>query len=1238
MPDASTSDSEVEPPATPATNVSSGINIGAQHDVIIGGDVVGRDKITTIGYTADQVSTLLTQISATFQLKPFDGRCPYLGLDAFTEDDADRFFGRETLVSELVARVKESRFVVIAGPSGSGKSSVARAGLIHALKQGALPNSDRWLYATLTPGRDPIESLALAMSRMKSPEVGDYLRQHTEEVDALHKCAESVLTERKDQRAIIFVDQFEEVFTQVSKEDERLAFLNLLTYAATLENGRVTVLFALRSDFVSNCATYPQLNALLNQQFMQVGAMQRDELVSAIARPALQVDLRIDPDLVAQIVNDMQDEPGALPLMQFALKDLFEAQQATGGVIALTLSDYLARGGLRKALERHADAAFAQLSENEQQLARSIFSGLIEIGRGTQDTRRTATLEELVPANVNAAQINDVMQKLADARLITTDEQDHHVTVTIAHETLIEAWPWLRRLVNENREAIALQNQIAEDAQEWEKNERDTSYLYSGARLANAHEQLAAQKIVLSGFAQDFVRAGQSRQRRNQMALMAGVVAIIALLTLAVIVFSRQSSANAQLAEQNAAIAATAQANANVALARQLSSQAQSLIATRNSKQMIAILLAIRSMQVLPSSEAAQVLRNSTQGRPVAVMYQDRVVTLVAVSPDGKYVISGSEDNVVRLWEITTRKEITRMTNGSGGHLVAFSPDGKYAVLQSDDKVAYVQQITTGREIARMALDSVMTSAAFSADDRYVTLGSVATTQVWELATAKEVSRISEGTNSLAISPDGKYVALGNLDGTIYVWEVSTATKVISMVHESIVGYGIVTSVAFSPDGRYIASGSYDGTARVWEIASGKEVARMTHDSVVTSVAFSPDGRYVASGSEDSTARLWEVATGKEVARMTHDGWVKGVAFTPDGRYVVSGGNDSTIRVWEVAGEKEMARMTQGSDVRSVAFSPDGRYMAAGSWEGPLHVWEAATGREVAQMIEGGVYSLAFSPDGRYLVSGTGIGTQIWEIATKRKITHIDGSVFSVAFSPNGRYVAVGGDDKTIRVCEAATGKEVARMVPGSTVYSIAFSPDGKYVASGNFDGIVQVWETATEKEVTHVDQGSLLVASVAFSPDGKYVASGNLDYTTRVLESATGKEVARMVHDAEVNSVAFSPDGRYVVSGSRDKTVRVWEVATQTEVARMTHDGVVNSVAFSPDGRYIISGSDDDTVRLWKWQSMDLIAAACTNLPRNLTREEWKQYLGDVPYQAVCPNLPIESESMPSPQPTPAP
>ncbi|MGQ0603636.1 MAG: ATP-binding protein, partial [Anaerolineales bacterium] len=324
--------------APPSSNLGN-TPVSAGHDVHVAGDVVGRDKITTIGYSPEAVSTLLAQISATFQPRPFDGRCPYRGLQAFEAEDAEFFFGREALVAQLVARVEQSRYVVVAGPSGSGKSSLVRAGLIHALQHNRLPDSDRWGYATLVPGRNPLASLARAVSGLaRTPSAGkDIYNEGKTDATMLHEWVEIALGEGRDRRAVIFVDQFEETFTQATHEDERVAFLNLFTHAATVEGGRAIVLFALRSDFVADCATYPQLNALLNQQFLQVGAMQADELVRAIAQPALSVGLRIDPDLIAQIVNDMRGEPGALPLMQFALRDLFEARQAQGGVIALTL-------------------------------------------------------------------------------------------------------------------------------------------------------------------------------------------------------------------------------------------------------------------------------------------------------------------------------------------------------------------------------------------------------------------------------------------------------------------------------------------------------------------------------------------------------------------------------------------------------------------------------------------------------------------------------------------------------------------------------------------------------------------------------------------------------------------------------------------------------------------------------------------------------------------------------------
>jgi len=1201
------------------------IAIGGIH---IDGDASGNITIGH-GYTAEQVSVLLKQITTTFQPKPFDGRCPYKGLDVFEEEDAELFFGRERLVDDLVSRVKESRAVFIIGPSGSGKSSLVRAGLIQALKEGAIKrlHSERWMYETIKPGREPTEALALAFSRLKSPELANYFREHVAETSILHECAESVLSGRKYQRFVLFLDQFEEAFTQINREEERVTFLNWLTHAAMVENGRVIVLFAMRSDFVSNCATYPQLNSMFNQQSLQIGAMQSDELVRAIAQPALRVGLRIDPDLVAQIINDMHGEPGALPLMQFTMRDLFDSKQEQGGIIALTLEEYLQHGGIRKSLERHADASFATLDKHEQEIARSIFSGLIEIGRGAQDTSRTALFDELIPANTNQTDVQAVVHKLADARLITTDEQAGKDTVMISHEKLIDAWPWLKKLVNENREVIALQNEIASDAKEWQDHKRDPSYLYSGARLVNAREQLEARKLVLSGTAYEFVRAGVARQKRSQTAVIGSIAAVIVLLTAAVIIF--------------ASLTRVAQRESQIALARQLAAQAQAITATNNSKQMTAVLLATYSMNIFPSSEAAQVLLNrdlsafpisrmthdrdvsfiafspdgkqvvsgswdntarvweAFTGREVARMTHDNFVVSVAFSPDGKYIVSGSWDKTARVWEMATGNEVARMTHDGAVVSVAFSPDGKHVVSGSRDNTARVWEVFTGREVARMTHDNLVVSVAFSPDGKYIVSGSWdKTARVWEMATGNEVARVthSDKVRSVAFSPDGKYVASGSEDRTVRVWKADTGQETARLTHDH-----WVTSVAFSPDGKYIVSGNLDNTSRVWETATGKEIARMTHDDAVVSVDFSPDSTYVVSGSDDRTARVWEAATGREIARMTHDGVVHSVAFSQSGKYVVSGSGDKTARVWEASEGKEVARVIHDSMVTSVAFSPDGNYVVSGSGDDTsgkyvfsgsggrtIRVWEAATGIEIAHMThDGPVTSVAFSPDANYVVSGSWDWTaRVWEVSTGQEIarmTYFRGGVSSVAFSPDGRYVISGSDDKTARVWEALTGKEVGRMTHDGRVYRIAFSPDGRYVVSGGEDQTARVWEATTGKEIARMTHNNV-VLSVAFSPDSKYVVSGSGDGTTRVWEATTGKAVAR-VGDASngwVWDVAFSPDGKYVVSEGFG-TVRVWESSTGNVVARMIHDRVVNSVAFSRDGKYLISGSNDNTARVWE-------------------------------------------------------
>jgi hypothetical protein len=393
--------------------------------------------------------------------------------------------------------------------------------LFHALREGTrVENSDRWLLTTMQPKGNPIEQLAQAIERLtKTPGTGDPLRQNSQENPlALHQQAETLLSEDPSQRFVLLVDQFEELFTQTKDAAVRQTFINLLTEAAQAEDSRCRILISLRSDFVSNCASHEQLRELISQQFQLVGAMAPRDLAKAITLPALEVGAEIDPKLVSQIIADMKGSPDALPLMSFALRDLFEAEKSKKGEpMDLTLPEYVQRGGLEKALEEHANKVFNNFTDEQKEIAKNIFSKLIEVGQGRVDTRRTATFAELVPTGSSATAVTTVLSGLADVRLVTTSDLgvvegqpvstgSQEATVTIAHEKMIDAWPWLRTLVDENRDLIALQNQINNDAKAWAK-EQDKGYLYRGAPLAKMKARLAELKSGLNELAETFIQA-----------------------------------------------------------------------------------------------------------------------------------------------------------------------------------------------------------------------------------------------------------------------------------------------------------------------------------------------------------------------------------------------------------------------------------------------------------------------------------------------------------------------------------------------------------------------------------------------------------------------------------------------------------------------------------------------------------------------------------------------------------
>ena len=580
----------------------------------------------------------------------------------------------------------------------------------------------------------------------------------------------------------------------------------------------------------------------------------------------------------------------------------------------------------------------------------------------------------------------------------------------------------------------------------------------------------------------------------------------------------------------------------------------------------------------------------------------------VAFSPDGRFVLIGSQDLTARLWDVATGKQI-RFFEGHTDWInsVTFSPDGRFVLTGSWDKTARLWNATTGEPIRSFAghTDGV-NSVAFSPDGRFVLTGSKdKTARLWDAATGQQIRSFEGHTgevNSVAFSPDGRYVLTGsgsfqNQDNTARLWDAASGQQIRSFKGHT----SAVTSVAFSPDSRFVLTGSWDNTARLWDSATGQQIHLFAgYASTVYSIAFSPDGHFVLIGSMDQMARLWDAATGEQIRSFKgHTSAVTSVAFSSDGRFVLTGSYDHTARLWDtVTGDQIRSLEGHTEPVNSVAFSLDDRLVLTGSGtvsqsnDNTARLWDAATGQQTrtfaghTRLVE----SVAFSPNGRYMLTGSWDKTaRLWDVATGEQIRSFAGDtnwITSVSFSPDGRFVLTGCLGHTAWLWDAATGEQI-RSFKGHTsvVTSVAFSPDGRFVLTGSLDHTARLWDAGTGQQIRSFEGHTSGVTIVAFSPkDGRYVLTGSADNTARLWDAATGQQIRSFVgHTDGVESVAFSPDGRFVLTGSKDNSARLWDANTGEQIRSFTgHTNIVYSVAFSPDGRFALTGSIDTTTRLW--------------------------------------------------------
>ncbi|MGD1804144.1 NACHT and WD repeat domain-containing protein, partial [Dapis sp. BLCC M126] len=849
------------------------------------------------------------------------GENPYKGLLAFQETDGDRFFGRETQIADLWEKLRslyESadaiRLLPIYGPSGSGKSSLARAGLIPELARRPIPGYDTARVAILVPGTNPLEALATILARIvtndltpvaKSREFTGELKLSNEsgEYDGLRRIA-NVFPDIAISPLIVLVDQFEEVYTLCENQTERDAFVGNLLCAAQDKSKRVTVIVTFRSDFLGETQKHSQLNRLFTEQGYLVPAMNEAELRQAIAKPAELAGHPLDEATINLLIKDTEGREGALPLLQFALtriwEGLLEGKQPTQ-----TLQDI---GGVGGALAGEAQRIYDNLKPEEQEIARRVFLGLVQLGEGTKDTRRRALLDSLESHQNQPEELKRVVNLFSapGVRLITLSATGSTETAEVTHEALFEHWGKFQEWLDGSREDIRFQRRLDEAAHHWNEHKRLEGNLWRPPDLdllQEYHHRLSKDMTPLQvEFFQASSQAEENRQekeRRQQLfqkrAIFGLTIISIGAITFAGSALYQMQKAERQRVEQLAATAKAIIPNDPV-------EGAVHALAAAGLTQ--SPLVQFPNRGVFPAAHGA--ILDST----LALRERNRLqghqgfVNSVAFNHDGTKIVSGSNDNTVRVWDANTGEQIGKpLQHQDKVNSVAFNHDGTKIVSGSFDKTVRVWDANTGEQISKPL-------------------------QHWDWVW------------SVAFNHDGTKIVSGSFDNTVRVWDADTGEQIGKPLQHQ----DWVLSVAFNHDGTKIVSGSNDNTVRVWDANTGEQIGKpLQHQDKVNSVAFNHDGTKIVSGSFDNTVRVWDADTGEQIGKpLQHQDWVLSVAFNHDGTKIVSGSNDNTVRVWDANTGEQIGKPLQHQDkVNSVAFNHDGTKIVSGSFDNTVRVWDA---------------------------------------------------------------------------------------------------------------------------------------------------------------------------------------------------------------------------------------------------------------------------------------------------------
>jgi len=1144
--------------------------------------------------------------------------CPFRGLLAFEPEDRAFFFGREDVVSETIGRLGRGRLLAVIGASGSGKSSVLRAGVVAAVRAGEVPGLRH--ARVVTPGARP---------------------------DPVIPCARDEL---------LVVDQFEELFTLCEDASRRQAFIDALLSTAG------PVVIGMRADMYGRLGAHPNLGRAVAANQILLGAMTDEELERAVTEPARLAGLRLEPGLVELAVREVAGEPGALPLLSHALRATWERRDGR----TLTVEGYRQSGGAGGAVAQTADDLLAAMPAGRRQLVRNVFVRLTDLGDDTPATRRRVHVEELLPEGVARADVDALLEELADARLLTLGTD----TAEVAHEVLIREWPTLRGWLEEDRDGLRLHRQLGDAARMWEAGGHDRSDLYRGPRLLAASDWVRTHRPELNTAERSFIDASVAeadRERRRQMranrrlrGLLAGAVALLVVAIAAgVVALVQRHDARAQA----------------------LTSDAERVGAQALTEQVVdrSLLLSVAGVRLQNRAQTRSDLFADLQQNPALIRLlrpSDVEISALRVSPDGRLLAVGDASGTIRFIDLRTWKPsgpAVQLEDPVGERALAFSPDGRTLVALA----------VGSAHLALYAIDVAQRRA-----DRVAT---------WSGAAPEPPI----GFDAVAYSPDGGHVAV--VDDTDPVAEggnVPTRSRLFMLDATSwrvqwrrrypLAHRQSDPHVVFTRAGTLLTS-AQQGDTLLWDPRTGAIVRRFPLGGLP---AIAPDGHTVAlgrnnafAGDQNSAVTLLDLRTGRRRTLLATlpDHWIRSLAFTPDGTKLAGAATDG-LHLWQISSGKIIESYTADAGPRTLStLDPLGDTLIAGQQDGTIAAYDLAGQRRLGRVFSWNVpkqgcgYTpcMAINRQSTLMAADQSDGTvAIVNLRTLHRVRTLparDGNnSAAIAFTPDGRTVVTGGVNHNVTFWDAATGAVTRTLRFNQPVWWVAVSPDGKRLA-------VQTW--ANSSPVDHVMELQLATGrvlqsrtltngpgGVEFSPDGRELfalsccwtgshstlvawntqtgrqlfrrgsslggqafdvahdsrrlAVGTAGGAFVVLDARTGGTIGAPIQAAggPVSGVSFSPDDRSVAVSSDDHTTSVWDLRTRSRVGNPfgPYPGTVPATFFTPDGHLLV-GLLSSAIE-WPMDTRSWERFACRVAGRDLTRAEWHALLPDRPYQPVCP------------------